>query len=86
MGTVDAARAFFPTCSRARSLPGWNCPRFVDRVVDEDELIDLKIAGDTGDESSVNLAVQLSTNSAYQGYQLDDPDRLSAGSKTSPKG
>ena len=60
----------FPYLQQSTITTGLELSRFVDRVVDEDELIDLKIAGDTGDESSVNLAVQLSTNSAYQGYQL----------------
>ena len=33
-------------------------------------MIDAGTAGETGDVTSVNLAVQLTTNSAYQGYWL----------------
>ena len=60
----------FPYLRHSTITTGLELSQFVDRVVDEDEMIARGIADDTGDVGSVNLAVQLSTNSAYQGYWL----------------
>ena len=44
--------------------------RFRDLWVDEKEMLDQGIAGQTGDLNSTTIAVQLANSSAYQGYQL----------------
>ena len=60
----------FPYLQQSTITTGLELSQFVDRVVDEDEMIAEGRADNTGDKRSVNLAVQLSTNSAYQGYWL----------------
>ena len=62
--------AKFPYLERSTLTTGLELAQFVDRTVDEDGMIDAGTAGETGDVTSVNLAVQLTTNSAYQGYWL----------------
>ena len=62
--------ARFPYLQQTTITSGLELTQFIDRVVDEDRMVADGIAEPTGDERSINLAVQLTTKSAYQGYWL----------------
>ena len=62
--------AGFPLLRHTQIEAGCELLWFRDLVRDEEELLELGLAQETGDMQSTILAMQLSTNSAYQGYQL----------------
>ena len=62
--------AGFPLLRHTQIEAGCELLWFRDLVRDEEELLELGLAQETGDLQSTILAMQLSTNSAYQGYQL----------------
>ena len=69
MGTATLI-AQFPFLTGSSMTAGVELAQFSERVSDEDELLRLGKEGETGDERSVNLAVQLSNRSSYLGYRL----------------
>ena len=59
-----------PMLSHSVVTAGLEFAQFNDRVLDEDEMVASRLAGDTGDFRSVTLAFQLTNRSNYQGYVL----------------
>ena len=59
-----------PVLSHSVVTTGLEFAQFNDRVKDENEMVGSRMAGETGDFRSVNLAFQLSNTSNYLGYVL----------------
>ena len=62
--------ASFPYMSRSTITTGLELAQFDDRVADEDEMVELGQVGATGDERSMNVALQMTNQSSYEGYLL----------------
>ena len=62
--------AQFPYLRRSTITTGLELRQFADRAVDEDVMLEDGAVGETGDERSVNLAMQMTNQSSYQGYLL----------------
>jgi len=60
----------FPYLAKSMITTGLELRQFSDRAADEDALLDAGQIGETGDERSLNLALQLTNRSAYQGFPL----------------
>ena len=69
MGTATLI-ARFPYLSRSILTVGLELLQFADRAIDEKKMEEEGRAGETGDERSVNLALQVTNRSSYQGYEL----------------
>ncbi len=62
--------AQFPVLTESSLTAGIELAQFADRMKDEDELVETGKVGATGDERSVNVAVQVANRSSYLGYRL----------------
>ena len=62
--------ASFPYMSHSTITTGLELAQFQDRAADEDAMVALGQVGETGDERSLNVALQLTNQSSYEGYLL----------------
>ena len=68
--TMGALLTQVPVLRQTTITAGVELARFSERVTDEEQMIEDKLAGETGDFRSAIFAFQLSTNSPYLGYHL----------------
>ncbi len=62
--------AQLPVLRRSVLTGGLELAQFADRETDEDEMVDSGTTGETGDERSAILALQLNNTSQYLGYRV----------------
>ena len=62
--------ARLPVLTESSLTAGIELAQFADRAKDEDQLVETGRVGPTGDERSVNIAVQVANRSSYLGYRL----------------